>query len=316
MTHFSRLLAKTDKDGLFRRAQNPSTWSGIFAPPLEAEPADKADENANKTEDTSAAETARAHVVADGYFVTPSLLPPPAIAAAVRAIEAVEAAGWPPVFAFMADALWDLVATAPFRAVMQATMGQRAAQLPGLWVKRVSGAGDSGWSPHVDVADAPMLRDDGRPARLSVWIPLTDARIDNGCMFVVPERVASGLSHSFETQQDIPVDTAIRLLHHATPLPAPAGAILGWRTTTLHWGGQWKAGAPDRLSVALEFGHPTFPFSPRERPAFELGLRPTFESRLALIGRSLVMYGAAADREPQAAAFVNLGRRLMTLVDG
>lgn len=306
---FSNFLAKADKDALFRRAQDPTTWARLFASLSRDVPEDVE----AATTDNGASEHARTKVVGDGYFVTPPLLPAEAIADATLAIEAVEAAGWPPVFAFMSDALWDLVATPAFRTLLETVMGEEAAQLPGLWAKRVSGDGDAGWSPHVDVPGAPQLREDGRPARLSIWIALTDARVDNGCMFVVPEDVAPDLSRSFETQADISVDSAIRLLHHATPLPAAAGAVLGWRTTTLHWGGQFHPGAPDRLSVALEFGHPEIAFTEKERPAFALGLRPDFLSRLALIGRSLVMYGAAADREPQAAHFVQLGRRLMSL---
>ena len=138
-------------------------------------------------------------------------------------------------------------------------------------------------------------------------------------MHVVPERVFPTLSHHFDTKESLAVDDVIRLLHHVRALPAAAGAVLGWRETTLHWGGQSIStadddGRSDRVSIALEYGHPDVAFSAAEQPVFPVGLRPDFHSRLALVGRSLVMYGAAQDREPFAHHFVALGRALSEVV--
>ena len=40
--------------------------------------------------------------------------------------------------------------------------------------------------PHRDAAYGVSHTPDGRPSIVGVWIPVVDATLENGCMFVVP----------------------------------------------------------------------------------------------------------------------------------
>lgn len=88
-------------------------------------------------------------------------------------IETLRAKDWPPVFAFVYDEFWH-VARAPFLAhVLSQALGPGHLQLPNLWAHYVY-PNNAGWSPHVD----------GRYGadKVSLWIPLSDATVSNGCM--------------------------------------------------------------------------------------------------------------------------------------
>lgn len=51
---------------------------------------------------------------------------------------------------------------------------------PYVWAHYVP-PNSSGWNPHVDTDDT----GDGAN-ELTVWLPITDATLDNGCIYVVP----------------------------------------------------------------------------------------------------------------------------------
>src|SRR5207253_5707775 len=117
-----------------------------------------------------------------GYGALPAFLPDAALSALNGSIDGVVGAGWPPVFAFVFDVMWSVVRTSAVRSIVAHTIGAGAAQVPHVWVHVVPAvAGARGWAPHKDGGFAT-----GSPSRLSVWIALTDASIENGCMYVLP----------------------------------------------------------------------------------------------------------------------------------
>src|SRR5207244_2616081 len=91
--------------------------------------------------------------------------------------------------------------------------------------------GASGWPPHCDDAN--------RPNRVTVWIPLSDATLDNGCMYVVPRDRAAA-------------DADARL-QACRALPAAAGSILGWNFDVLHWGSTCTRPGEPRIAISQEF---------------------------------------------------------------
>jgi ectoine hydroxylase-related dioxygenase (phytanoyl-CoA dioxygenase family) len=50
-----------------------------------------------------------------------------------------------------------------------------------------SKAGESFTLPHRDYPFSEAFDGKGRPAIMNVWVPITDATLDNGCMYVVPK---------------------------------------------------------------------------------------------------------------------------------
>lgn len=248
-----------------------------------------------------------------GFFVAPSVVEGPALTDALLAIDVVERAGWPAVFAFVSDALWRALRAPALSGTLRALLGAGARQLPGVWVHRVSVVeGARGWGPHVDVPGPARRMPDGAPSRLTAWLALTDATLDNGCLHVVPAPFAGGLAARFHEAEQADMNEVIRLLHGVRALPVDAGALIGWRLDVLHWGGvsTGQASAP-RVSVSFELGHEAAPVFPDEEPSFSLDELPGFEDRLQVIGRALLAYGKAADREPFASRFVEVGEELL-----
>jgi hypothetical protein len=113
--------------------------------------------------------------------------------------------------------------------------------------------------PHRDYTYSESNDEDGTPKMLSVWVPLDDATLDNGCMYVVPKwcdkefkslgnkRVASRVS-SGATAINFP-------LHSVRPLPAVGGSVCLWQGSLIHWGAACSPHStdPPRASIAFTF---------------------------------------------------------------
>lgn len=102
---------------------------------------------------------------------------------------------------------------------------------------------------------------------LSVWIPLQDATLENGCMHFIPGSHRSEVVphhpinhdprvHGLEV--DDPVDTA-----QAMACPLPAGGATFHLARTLHYAGENKTDQPRRAYIMM-FGTPPTPY-PGER---------------------------------------------------
>jgi hypothetical protein len=86
----------------------------------------------------------------------------------------------PVVFCFMYDEFW-----LPFLRVdglMKRVLGDGYLKLPDFWAWRIDPTiGESGWEPHMDKKSGALF-ENGMPHSLTMWIPLSDATVDNGCM--------------------------------------------------------------------------------------------------------------------------------------
>src|SRR5205085_11644013 len=135
----------------------------------------------------------RGHFAREGYFQVPAIVPESDLAALNGAIDAVIAAGWPPVFAWVFDECWALARLPDVVAIIASQIGAGCRQIPHIWTHVVPAmVGSSGWTPHFDGTVG---------GRASVWIALTDATLSNGCMHVVsPRHVApSFVTEKLET---------------------------------------------------------------------------------------------------------------------
>ncbi len=219
-----------------------------------------------------------------GYFIKSDVLPDARTAAILEAIERLRAHDWHALFAFVFDELWALAWASPVRSIAVALLGAPVRLRPLLAVHYVDGEGSPrGWAPHTD---GPPFDD-----RLSTWVPLTDATLDNGCMYIVPRSDEVGDAVTRFRKSETTDADATTLLQHARALPAPAGSVLGWGFDALHWGSARTAAAPPRVSVAYEWLGPKGSPTEGDMPLIDLadGL-PPLGQRLELIAWAILAY--------------------------
>ena len=227
------------------------------------------------------------HLRDEGYFQTPPILREEALARCNHVVDAVVAAGWPPVFAWIYDEIWQCSRLPEVQTILTSALGAGYRQIPHLWIHEVPAvAGAAGWPPHFDGW--------GR-ARASVWIALTDATLANGCMHVVPRPALAAASFSGDWQAGltVPIADAVRALHGSRALPAPPGSALGWTFDVLHWGGPVESEErhPVRRAISMEFIAAGEPPQPHETPLLDAsGALPVFGARVQMIARALGTY--------------------------
>jgi Phytanoyl-CoA dioxygenase (PhyH) len=225
-----------------------------------------------------------AHLERHGYFQIPGIISPTAVARMYKCVETLRRSGWPPVFSFVYDEFWAIVRTPSLVTFLSRKLGAGYLQAAGVWTYRVDPkARASGWSPHVD------SRNDEE--RITIWIPLTDATVGNGCMYVIPrDRVPPDLPACYLDWTSISQDQLGILLRNVTPLAAAAGSVLGWNNSLIHWGGRaLEAATFPRISIGVEFMAARATPRTWEIPVFNLKL-PDFATRLRAVGQSILYY--------------------------
>jgi hypothetical protein len=219
----------------------------------------------------------------DGYFIESAVLPAARTKALVGAIERLRAHGWHPLFAFVFDEFWALAWTGGIRDIAAALLGGNPLLIPAVSVHFVDIGGSRGWAPHTDG----VKFDD----RLTTWVPLTDATLTNGCIYVVPRSEAVGEAITHFTRAETTHADAVSLLQRARGVPAVAGSVLGWAFDVLHWGSVSLDASAPRVSVAYEWLGPEGSPEEHELPLLDFGEGlPPLAERLDLIARSVLSY--------------------------
>lgn len=228
-----------------------------------------------------------------GWFALPPCLPPDLIDGLGRGISRLAALGWPPVFIHVFDQAWALQAA--LTPLARYLLGDRFAVLPHLWAWCVPPvAGARGWPGHRDLIGNSVFPG-GIHMTLSLWVPLVDATPENGCMRVVSRPVERALPDRLETMI---ADGRLAAEPEAigTPLPAAAGAVLGWRQDLWHWSGRaTTAAAGPRISIAIEMQNRAF--DAVAEPLIMAGHGPRMQMRIDLILRAMRTY-ARMERLP------------------
>lgn len=218
----------------------------------------------------------------DGYIHEGPILAPNEYQTIRDGIKKLVEQGWPVAFIYIYDEVWDLFHKLdPF---LKHFLGDHYGLLPHFWAWHVTtdDQGDtSGWPAHVDYPGECAFFDDFLVS-LSLWIPLTDATPENGCMNIVP------LSRHKTYDPPIKEPTDI-LLQDVRCLPAQAGSLLGWRQDLWHWSGRSSKYAKEpRISLSLEFQNTAFdPLCP---PLFQLDCPPSPNERIQLICGQFAKY--------------------------
>ncbi len=222
------------------------------------------------------------HLATEGYCEMPPLLSPAKIKRMTDAVTTIRNAGWPPVCVFAYDEFWSIWQTPALVDVLSDVLGPGYQLLPSLWCYYVHPTpGAKGWPPHADAFGTPGL---------SVWIPLTNATLENGCMSVVPKDLVPETMDvgRMMSAKRSPTEWFTHLMQCARPLPARAGSILAWDWDTIHWGGVARRPTTPRISISAEFIGASDP-SANSGSSFEfsIGSMPSFRDRLRVIAHCI-----------------------------
>jgi Phytanoyl-CoA dioxygenase (PhyH) len=277
------IIPENEVHNLFQKAVDCEYWRAL-CPELGIMITENLDHLEGAPLSSEQASWACAHLERHGYFQLPGIIAPTVVARMYKCVETLRSSGWPPVFSFVYDEFWAIVRTPSLVKFLNRKLGTGYLQAAGVWTYRVDPQPRaSGWPPHVD------SRNDEE--RITVWIPLTNATIGNGCMYVIPQdRVPPTLPACYLDWTAVSRDELGILLRHVTPLPALAGSILGWNNSLIHWGGRaLESTTFPRISIGVEF------MSERARPrSWEMPVcdfkLPDFPTRLRMIGQSILYY--------------------------
>lgn len=220
-----------------------------------------------------------AHIAERGYFHTGPVLAPEFLSGLSQAVETTRAAGWPATACFVYDEFWHVSRTRSTQALLRRALGHGCAQIPKFWGHYVNPLKHArGWRPHIDGG-----LDAAREQRLTVWVPLTEATLDNGCMYVIPR--------DLEPPEGVDQADVRAVLPAVRAVPAHPGELVGWDHHTLHWGSTVSENdARPRISLSFEFISADATPSPDEQPLLDLEVLPSFEQRLGFIANGVAVY--------------------------
>eukprot|EP00928_Gymnodinium_smaydae_P047742 TRINITY_DN31887_c0_g1_i1.p1 TRINITY_DN31887_c0_g1~~TRINITY_DN31887_c0_g1_i1.p1 ORF type:complete len:396 (+),score=28.60 TRINITY_DN31887_c0_g1_i1:82-1269(+) len=166
-----------------------------------------------------------------------------------RCAARLEAEGWPPTFLLLYDEPW-IMAHQISELLTAATDGN--VQVMDWFIFRITPDGVP-WSPHRDrpvISAQRTFKPNGMPKYNTVWIPLTDATLDNSCLMVLP--LPADNNYFGEASSG---DTTIPLtaLQHVRPLVCGAGSMVTFSHRLLHWGSLPRTGHSEPARVAMSF---------------------------------------------------------------
>jgi hypothetical protein len=275
-----------DLDTRLKNALDPQYWQELN-PGMTIcakEPGEPAE---NHGADLSVVETALQTLSTSGYFQMPGVVAGSVAEQMRRCFDLTRNAGWPPVFVFVYDEFWRVYRGPKLVRFLTRALGEGYHQLPYFWGHYVA-PNSRGWRPH---ADGPSVLH-----KLTVWLALSDATLENGCMYVVrrnsdTEKISNGFLDS--GTKSFPAGDLAKFLQHTKALPVAAGSYLGWGANVVHWGSTSSPFANPRLSISAEFAshHPNQ--RAEEPPLLEADPAaplPTFELRLRLIASVIESY--------------------------
>jgi Phytanoyl-CoA dioxygenase (PhyH) len=295
------VIPDEDVKSLFQRAVDCEYWRTL-CPEMEVMSRRRLDHRAGEPLSSEQVIWACGHLERHGYFQIPEIIPLAVIDRMYKCVETLRSSGWAPTFSFVYDEFWSILRTPSLVELLSRKLGTGYLQTAPVWTYRVDPhARGSGWSPHVD------SRNDEE--RITVWIPLTDASVGNGCMYVIPQdRVPPGLPASYLDWTAVSRDELGILLRNIILLPATVGSVLGWNNSLIHWGGRaLEPTAPPRISIGVEFMSKGARPRSWEVPTFDLQL-PDLATRLRVIGQSIFHYETF---EPMMRKYCGLAAKLI-----
>jgi len=240
----------------------------------------------------------------------------------VRTVERLVENGWPSCFALLYDEYWHIIyelydIMGPFLeekgddlvlemdCFVWALQRQKDLYSDGnmTWGDAQNNIGGNFGTPHRDADFDDCNTPDGKPEKLSVWVPLTACTNDNGCMYVIPKEadpLFSDIEHKFHMSASRATadGTLCRFdVSRARPLICPRGSINSWQGNLIHWGSSCGAFAKQpRMSIAMTLRKPD---TDDEQSNNVCGRKPlkreelndlTPTARFSIVGKAIIMY--------------------------
>jgi hypothetical protein len=258
-------------DTSYWRKLNPGLSIGSAAKSARWEPKKYSQREAQRIRET---------LIPDAYFSIPDFLSKLRIQKMHAAVNTIRNEGWPIPFVFVYDIFWQ--APRRMQLIVGDLLGEDFRMLPDFWAwfidHRSSGRG---WRKHRD-RNADCIDENGLPQSLTVWIALSDATADNGCIHCLPASKDPRYRIEF-SELNIEQPEDIRALE------CDAGTLLAWNQVLLHWGGRARPSAKNsRVSFAYEFQRKEV--AAHNLPLLDPMIPPSFEQRLALIAKQVLQY--------------------------
>lgn len=201
----------------------------------------------------------------------------------LEGIKNLKDAGWHEVWSFVYDEFWQVTRTPSLLKLLSARLGENFKAMPHVVVHYVKPGTGSGWSPHIDFND--------RKDRFTVWLALSDATLDNGCMYIVDRKyISEELLKKWTLMADLKHTEAAKILQATRALPIEAGTLLGWEGDVIHWGAHSASDNSARISLSVVYLRENIDPMPDEIPllsAFEL---PTFAARMISVAKAINYY--------------------------
>lgn len=240
--------------------------------------------------------TLKARLINDGFFTLEDLPWYPSLRAMREGVRRLQRRGWPATLLLVYDEAW--VMAHQISALLAAVSGGCANSLDTLAWSVTPSLGQAGFAPHRDrqPADVPnSFRADGTPKYTTCWVALSEASVENSCLYLVPRGHDAGYDvgddHSADAEDPLITtlrsDAAVQAVR-ACPL-RPGGCVI-FSHRAMHWG---SSGRPDcdKARISISFGHSDASF---ERPYFARPDRelpyPKTGMRLALASAQLIAY--------------------------
>ena len=230
--------------------------------------------------DKDSTELCRNNLYTEGYIKLPELPWEDWFINVREGIKYLKSLNIPVPFIFMFCEPWMM--QSKLSRIVESLFGEEYCLLPEFWAWHVDPKNeDSGWGPHRDKGRWSLF-ENGKPKSLTLWIPLTDATIENSCMYLIPANRDS--SYQLEEWKRESVD-----LQNIVALPVKAGTPLIWNSNIIHWGSKsLSRNISPRISIAFEVQIAKMePFNKPTTKPLEI---PSFEDRLKFISKQILQY--------------------------
>ncbi len=218
----------------------------------------------------------RARLVDDGYLH----LKQPGIDAPYATIEKVMRrivdAGMPAAFIGVYDEVWEIAAQ--LQSVLQGCFGGDFAMVPDFWAS-FSESGHRGVAAHRKRPGTALFRDH-TPKSLSVWVPVTNATVENGCIYIVPAKLDKNYASAVS-------DRADAHLQCIRALPAQSGDVLIWTGEAYHWKAVSSRHSGDGPLLSLSWEFQSMSAAPVAGFLVDCFPQVSFEDRLGLLAHQM-----------------------------